>query len=57
MIPPMRTESVALALSVTIQAQQPIQLLPTIVEAERIDDEPSAVSVVSGQTLDLFHVQ
>ena len=53
----MRTASVALALSVTIQAQQPIQLPPTIVEAERIDDEPSAVSVVSGQTLDLFQVQ
>ncbi|MES2923865.1 MAG: TonB-dependent receptor [Verrucomicrobiota bacterium] len=53
----MRTASAALALSATLHAQQPILLSPTIVEAERIDDEPSAVSVISDQTLDLFQVQ
>jgi len=57
MIPPMRTATVALALSATLHAQDPFLLAPTIVEAERIDDEPSAVSVISRQSLDLFQAQ
>ncbi len=57
MTPPIRTASVALALSATLHAQEPFLLSPTIVEAERIDHEPSAVSVISSQSLDLFQVQ
>ena len=53
----MRTASVALALSTTLHAQEPFLLSPTIVEAERIEDEPSAVSVISRQSLDLFQVE
>jgi iron complex outermembrane receptor protein len=53
----MRTASVALALSATLHAQDSIQLPPTIVEAERIDDQPSAVSVISEQSLELFQPQ
>lgn len=32
-------------------------LAPTIVEAERIEDEPSAVSVISSQSLELFQAR
>ncbi len=53
----MRTASVALALSSTLHAQEPFLLSPTIVEAERIDAAPSAVSVISSQSLDLFQAQ
>ncbi|MDE0836410.1 MAG: TonB-dependent receptor [Akkermansiaceae bacterium] len=54
---PIRTASFALAMSATLHAQDPFLLAPTIVEAERIDDEPSAVSVISRQSLDLFQVR
>ena len=54
---PVRTASFALAMSATLHAQDPFLLAPTIVEAERIDDEPSAVSVISRQSLDLFQVR
>ncbi len=54
---PIRTASFALALSATLHAQDPFLLAPTIVEAERIDDEPSAVSVISRQSLDLFQAR
>lgn len=57
MIPTIRTASIALALSATLQAQDPFLLAPTIVEAERIEDEPSAVSVISSQSLDLFQAR
>ncbi len=60
MIPPLaplRTASLALVLTGPIHAQSPILLSPTIVEAERIDDQPSAVSVISSQTLELFQPQ
>lgn len=50
----MRTASLALALSSTLHAQDPFLLAPTIVEAERIEDEPSAVSVISSQSMKLF---
>ncbi len=52
--PTLRTASFALALTGSLLAQNPSQLAPTIVEAERIDDEPSAVSVISRESLDLF---
>lgn len=57
MTPPSRTASIALALSSTLHAQEPFLLSPTIVEAERIDAEPSAVSVISSQSLDLFQAR
>lgn len=57
MIPTIRTASVALALSATLHAQGPFLLSPTIVKAERIEDEPSAVSVISGQSLELFQAR
>jgi iron complex outermembrane receptor protein len=50
----MRLASLALALSTVVHAQDPFLLAPTIVEAERIDDEPAAVSVISPQSLELF---
>ena len=53
----MRTASLALALSSTLHAQDPFLLAPTIVEAERIEDEPSAVSVISSQSLELFQAR
>lgn len=51
---PFRTASVALALTGSLFAQDNSQLAPTIVEAERIDDEPRAVSVISEESLELF---
>jgi len=53
---PLRTASlVALAFSGVAVGQQPAATLaPTIVEAERIEDEPSAVSVISRESLELF---
>lgn len=51
------TASVALALISTLHAQDPFLLAPTIVEAERIEDEPSAVSVISSQSLELFQAR
>lgn len=53
----MRIASLALALSASVHAQEPLSLAPTIVEAERIDDEPAAVSVISIQSLELFQAQ
>jgi iron complex outermembrane recepter protein len=57
MMPPLRTASFAFALSATLSAQTPFLLAPTIVEAERIDAEPSAVSVISSQSLELFQTR
>ena len=53
---PLRTASVvALALSGGALAQEaPAALAPTIIEAERIEDEPAAVSVISRESLELF---
>jgi outer membrane receptor for ferrienterochelin and colicin len=51
------TASVALALLSTLHGQDPFLLAPTIVEAERIEDEPSAVSVISSQSLELFQTR
>lgn len=45
---------VVIAATGSLFAQSPLLLPPTIIEAERIDDEPSAVSVISGESLDLF---
>lgn len=53
----MRTASIAFALSATLHAQAPFLLAPTIVEDERIDDEPAAVSVISSQSLELFQTR
>jgi len=53
----MRLASLALALSTAVHAQDPFLLAPTIVEAERIDDEPAAVSVISPQSLELFQAR
>jgi iron complex outermembrane recepter protein len=50
----LRTPAVALAFSGSLFAQSTFLLPPTIVEAERIEDEPSAVSVISRDSLDLF---
>jgi len=50
----MRFASLALAITAAVHAQEPLSLTPTIVEAERIDDEPAAVSVISSQSLELF---
>jgi iron complex outermembrane receptor protein len=50
----LRTASFALAFTGSLFAEEPSQLAPTIVEAERIDDEPRAVSVISKDSLDLF---
>ena len=50
----MRLASLALALITAVHAQDRFLLAPTIVEAERIDDEPAAVSVISPQSLELF---
>jgi iron complex outermembrane receptor protein len=55
---PLQSASFALVVSSSITssvlAQDANLLPPTIVEAERIDDEPSAVSVISADSLDLF---
>lgn len=51
---PLQSASFALVVSSSILAQDANLLPPTIVEAERIDDEPSAVSVISADSLDLF---
>ena len=51
---PLRTPAVALAFSGSLFAQSTFLLPPTIVEAERVEDEPSAVSVISRESLDLF---
>jgi iron complex outermembrane receptor protein len=53
----MRLASLALALGTAVHAQDPFLLAPTIVEAERIDDEPAAVSVISPQSLELFQAR
>jgi outer membrane receptor for monomeric catechols len=50
----LRTTSLAFACSGSLFGVEPLKLAPTIVEAERIDDEPSAVSVISRDSLDLF---
>ena len=50
----MRLASLDLALITAVHAQDRFLLAPTIVEAERIDDEPAAVSVISPQSLELF---
>jgi iron complex outermembrane receptor protein len=52
--PTFRTASFALAFTGSLFGQEPSQLAPTIVEAERIDDAPSAVSVISRESLELF---
>lgn len=58
MTPPhLRTASFALAFTGILSAQQVEQLPPTIVEAERIDDEVSAVSVISKTSLELFQTE
>lgn len=46
--------AIALALSTPLSAQSPTLLPPTIVEAERLEDEPSAVSIISADSLALF---
>jgi iron complex outermembrane receptor protein len=55
---PLQSASFALVVSSSVTssvlAQDANLLPPTIVEAERIDDEPSAVSVISADSLDLF---
>lgn len=53
----MRIASLALALSTASHAQDPFLLAPTIVEAERIDDEPAAVSMISSPSLELFQAR
>ena len=53
----MRITALALALSTAAHAQDPFLLAPTIVEAERIEDEPTAVSVISRQSLELFQAR
>ncbi len=53
----MRFTSLALALGTAVHAQDPLLLAPTIVEAERMDDEPAAVSVISLQSLQLFQAR
>jgi iron complex outermembrane receptor protein len=57
MNPTTRLASFALALTTAAHAQDPFLLDPTIVEAERIDDEPAAVSVISSQSLELFQAR
>lgn len=52
-----RIASIALILITSVHAQDPFLLAPTIVEAERIDDEPAAVSVISSQSLELFQAR
>ncbi len=52
-----RIATIALTLSTAVHAQDPFLLAPTIVEAERIDDEPAAVSVISPQSLELFQAR
>lgn len=53
----MRPAFFLLTLSAALDAQDSILLSPTLVEAERIDDEPTAVSVISAQSLELFQTQ
>lgn len=57
LIRPLRTATVLLALGSHALAAEPTALAPTIVEAERLDDEPSAVSVISEESLKLFQTQ
>ncbi len=57
MIRPIQTASITIALSATLHAQDVLRLAPTIVEAERIDDEPAAVSVISSPSLELFQAR
>ena len=57
MTPTMRITALLLALSNAAHAQDPFLLAPTIVEAERIEDEPAAVSVISRQSLELFQAR
>jgi iron complex outermembrane receptor protein len=54
LISPLRTASIVVALGSVALAEEPPALAPTIVEAERLDDEPSAVSVISRESLGLF---
>lgn len=54
---PIRTASAALTLTGLLIAQEPPLLAPTIVDAERIEDEPSAVSVISADSLHLFQTR
>ena len=57
MTPTTRIATIALALGTAAHAQDPFLLAPTIVEAERIEDEPAAVSVISPQSLELFQAR
>jgi iron complex outermembrane receptor protein len=57
MTPTLRLAPIALALSSAVHAQDPFLLDPTIVEAERIEDEPAAVSVISSPSLELFQAR
>jgi len=57
MKPTLRIAPIAFALSTAVHAQDPFLLAPTIVEAERIDDEPAAVSVISSPSLQLFQAR
>jgi iron complex outermembrane recepter protein len=57
MKPTIRHASLALTLSTAVHAQDPFLLAPTIVEAERVEDEPGAVSVISGPSLELFQAR
>jgi iron complex outermembrane receptor protein len=57
MTPIKRLASIALALGSAAHAQDPFLLAPTIVEAERIEDEPAAVSVISSPSLELFQAR
>lgn len=51
---PLKTASLAIALGGGVLAQEPPVLEPTIVEAERFDEDPSAVSVISRASLRMF---
>ena len=60
MLPPnfhLRSASVAFAFTGSLLAQDADLLAPTIVEAERVEDEVSAVSVISRDSIELFQVQ
>jgi len=50
----LRIPAITLAFSGSLCAQSTFLLPPTIVEAERLEKEPSAVSVISRESLDLF---
>jgi outer membrane receptor protein involved in Fe transport len=53
----LRTASAVFALGGILTAQEPQSLPPTIVDAERIEDEPSAVSVISAESMELFQAR